>query len=171
MFKKLTWSPYWRDFWGDGPENEFVTPNFTQKLDFGILPFRRTSKSVQDLEETKEKEQKEEKRKNTSLRPKLCWYECKRILKTYNHFKCFFEAAFFAKPSGQYFGTKTKVNWPTAFKFGKNKYLINLKPWSKFEIKANSLKLPLVSYKMAKKRKKKKKTRERRSFQFRCLCL
>ena len=67
------------------------------------------------------------------------WLEWKGILRhttvwnIYAVLKPFLnETAFYAKFSGRFSGSKTKVTWPIASKFGENMQLINLKPLSKF---------------------------------------
>ena len=66
----------------------------------------------------------------------------KGYLETYNHMKYFLpylsrfwlRPLFNAKLAGRFSGSKTKVAWPIASKFGTNIQLINVKLLSKFHV-------------------------------------
>ena len=92
--------------------------NFTQKLNFHVLWFRRR-RAYKILEEKKEKKRKKVTKKEKNLiAAKSGLVGMKGYLRTYNLMKYFFpyllepfltETAFYAKLSGRFSGPKTKV--------------------------------------------------------------
>ena len=106
--------------------------NFTQKLDFDVLWFRR-----------RPYENYEEKKEINLITAKSGLVGIKGYLETYNHMKYFLpylrkpfltETAFYAKLPGRFSGSKTEVTRPIASKFHTNIQLINLKLLSKFHV-------------------------------------
>ena len=78
-------------------------------------------------ERTKIRKKKKEKKEINLIAAKSGLFGMRGYLETYNHMKYFLpykpfltETAFYAKLAGRFSGSKTKVTWPIASKFGTN---------------------------------------------------